>query len=272
MTAATASLARRLPRLAHLWLRGSGRRTRLALLIAAALILHILAFYLFQVQYPPSERIIPRPARVALVSASNPEARPLLTSVEDQLAAFEPVPESTAGAVPDLGDYAARFEPMFEGYQPALRPFPGGDSFREPLDPIAEAAPRFADVLPPVDAQLQARIAAAQAERPVPAPAEALADLPKALPLGDLAGRTVESKPDIPEALRAEMPSGRATFYASADRSGAIRHALFTRCDSGSLTNALIAELGKSALHLKLSAEADREGPEETWGWLEIIW
>ena len=57
------------------WRKQRGRRVRLAMFFTAALALHALLFYLFQVVYPPSRRLVRQPAGITVLSPQRPWSR-----------------------------------------------------------------------------------------------------------------------------------------------------------------------------------------------------
>jgi hypothetical protein len=253
------------------WGRRRGRRIRLGLLIAVSFAIHAFAFYLFQVDYPPSERFIPRPAKVTLIREEDALSQGVLEAVEDRLSAFEPTPSEGLENLA-ISELPARFEPAFDEYSPSLKPFPKAETSPKvamaggiSLDPRSGA-----DLsLPPLGPKLKAEMAAMgnggePAAKPPPGPV--------AIGLGRL-GVRLSSKPiRLGAELLKKLPAGSAKFYVVVSPAGRVRHCFFSRNDLGSVMEGDVA----ASLVRSVERVPFEPAPEpltgDVGGWVEVNW
>ncbi len=94
---------------------------RLAFFIAVALLIHVAAFYLLQVVYPPTEPIKVQPMRVVVLDPGFPPAAELLRELEDRAFAYGPGVDTELDQF-SLANLGVSFRPSFQGHQIELLP------------------------------------------------------------------------------------------------------------------------------------------------------
>jgi hypothetical protein len=105
------------------WSAPRRRNAAIAGLLAASLLVHAAALYVFQIVYPPTISLLPPPARVNLVTSASDEGRTLLRWIE----AEDPAIASTTRRPPDAKAYALpklQHVPSYFATEPALKEVP----------------------------------------------------------------------------------------------------------------------------------------------------
>ena len=113
-----------------------GRRFRLGIFLAAAFTLHAFLFYLFQVVYPPSRRLVRQPAGITVLSTADPAATALLNRVAERSPAFEGGIGESAALLAAKQNFVADYVATYRGYQPQLR-HPSATILPKPLPLLA---------------------------------------------------------------------------------------------------------------------------------------
>ncbi len=99
------------------------RNLPIAGFVTASVAAHAGCFYLFQVVYPPTVALLPRPARVNLISSNSEEGRTLLRWVD----AEDPALAATTRRPPDAKPYVlpkVQHVPSYFATEPALKEAP----------------------------------------------------------------------------------------------------------------------------------------------------
>jgi hypothetical protein len=172
--------------------------------LGVSVLVHALAFYIFQVVYPPTVSIAPPPAVVSLLTPSTPENQALLAWVasEDPAAVAKP-PE----ALPE-GLFDTRYQPSFAHVQTLPKPT-ARESARVSFPP-----PR--DVIDLVNGALEAPAT----------PAPAAPSRPTEMRIsGALANRKIESTRGVHLDAKSAAELQAARFLIGVSSSGEVRYA-----------------------------------------------
>jgi hypothetical protein len=102
------------------WKRPGGRRFRLGIFLCAALTLHAFLFYLFQVVYPPSRRLVHQPAGITILSTTDPASKALLNKVVEATPAFEGGIDESAAILAAKENFVADYVASYRDYRPQL--------------------------------------------------------------------------------------------------------------------------------------------------------
>ncbi len=124
------------------WERRARSHWRLALMLAASVLVHAVSFYALQVAYTPTGTQLPPPAQVVLVPLDQPENASLarwLTMNDPALTTRPAAP--TASQV--LGSLGFRYVPSYDAAQPPFKPL-------DPTENIVNAVPPRANLPGPV--------------------------------------------------------------------------------------------------------------------------
>ena len=239
------------------------QRLRLAGFIFMAVVLHAVFFYIFRVMYPASERSLPMPSRVLLLSDSDPTVRAVLAEVEDRTAAYDPSLSTTGGSI-RLADYTT-YEPSFSDHEPQLKSPPITVADRLPLPDALRGK-----VILPKAAPLRSP------ERPRQILPEGPTEPVLAL-LGGLANRHLLQPPDL-SSIFSEDTDAVATFTMGVNASGVVQYCLpdedFQADQSEALRRAQSQADQLEALRRALYQLRFRPDPAAglTWGFVTVEW
>jgi TonB family protein len=117
------------------WAPPRPRKRAIISFVIASIVLHALAFYIFQIVYPPPVTLLPAPARVSVISPMTEEGRLLLRWVE----AEDPALGSMTLRPPDAKTFQppkVAHVPSFASYEPKLRELPPYVPDLRPPDPM----------------------------------------------------------------------------------------------------------------------------------------
>ncbi len=103
------------------WEGRARSRWRLALMMAASLLVHAASFYAFQAAYTPTGTQLPPPAQVVLVPLDRPENAPLAhwLAMNDPALTTRPAAPTAAQV---LGALRFRYVPSYDAAQPPFKP------------------------------------------------------------------------------------------------------------------------------------------------------
>lgn len=118
------------------WKNPGGRRLRLGIFLAAALTLHALLFYLFQVVYPPSRRLVRQPAGITVLTSADPASVTLLNKVAQRTPAFEGGMGESAALLAVRENFVADYVATYHGYHPQIKA-PNSTILPKPLPLLA---------------------------------------------------------------------------------------------------------------------------------------
>ncbi len=232
------------------------RKTRLALWLAVALVIHLLAFYLFQVVSESEPRQAPPVREAVILSRMQEGGRGVLEGLEDQWPLLGRALPPMARDEEALAALVKGYVPTWQNHRPALKPMPG----QEGGAALPSALGSAAGLLPPWPVT--------EVERPAPVRKGAVE---RALPeLGfqtGLVGRGLVAGPVWPAVMQAEEwpEEGAGSFLLSVSAAGEV-----TSCLSLVASAGLDEEVLRGVL-LKLKF-APVEGPELQWGWVDVLW
>ena len=124
------------------WERRARSHWRLALMLAASVLVHAVSFYALQVAYTPTGTQLPPPAQVVLVPLDQPENAPLARwlTMNDPALTTRPA-EPAASQV--LGSLGFHYVPSYNAAQPPFKPL-------DPAENIVNAIPPRASLPGPV--------------------------------------------------------------------------------------------------------------------------
>lgn len=248
---------------------GVAPAVKLAGFVALSVAIHAGFFYLFRVVYPSSERVLPTPVEVLLLSEESPGVPSLLRALDDRDAAYHSsVRESVSGGL-DLGSYGAvygegeakemvelGYQPSYSRHDPMLLPWPQAPEWVE-LPALTEKG--TVPILPQKD---EPALPGTKPDSPERQGGEI-----SVLRGGGLESREIEAIPDIEASEWGESGTGRVVFMVGIGRSGRVIYRLPT--DRGGLP-----EVGEvSAFVGQIVFEAgESQGPEINWGMIEVVW
>lgn len=136
------------------WRRSRQRYRSIASFLLVSLALHAVAFYTFQIVYPPAVALLPAPGRVSVISPATPEGRLVLRWIEAEDPALAATTQRPADAKMYSPPRIAHVQ-SFTTYQPALRELPPlAPDVRapdpQPPGPVPQRRAPAAAPLPPV--------------------------------------------------------------------------------------------------------------------------
>ncbi len=191
-------------RLLYDWTGHPDHRRRLGFWILGALVLHASAYLLFRATDPPPSSLEPSKAKIHILAPDSEAARllaPRIAAADPALFAADrlatrPLPDP---AIPD-------YRPSFENAEPPLVALP---------EPVRELLPP----LPRDDGPVVVNDGRAS-PRPLPAPARDT----KVVFAGDLASRSVTSRPNAAFTARPGENLAPATYLVAVAPTGEVRH------------------------------------------------
>lgn len=143
-------------------------------------------FFVFQVVYPQTRVFNASPHQVLLLDPAQPTSRDLVNRARDEVFLFSNPGAGAAGAAATLSSGLPVFRPSFAGYEMALQDIPE--------DRQAGTFPRLFTIQ---NIPLPHTATILKAGSPTPAPAPVPKQVLKATLQGGLAGRALESQPDL---------------------------------------------------------------------------
>ena len=146
---------------------------RVPLFIFGSLLFHAFAFYLFQVSYPPAERIAPEPMKVTLLHSENPYSARFLRDLDDRMFALTPG-DSTDLPNSALSHPEVRFRPSFQDHEIPLKVMNRPDTEMASPSPLIYGGIIFPKTKAPVlqidpenfESRLQVMVGSALNDRP----------------------------------------------------------------------------------------------------------
>jgi len=225
---------------------------RVPFCVMVAVFGHAFAFYVFKVVYPPSDRIVPRSNPVSILHEDNPDARKLLSQLEDRGFSVWPGEGTEIEEWSPAREHIS-FQPSFSGYEIALRKTdpPRWQLNQRSTDPAEILVFPSPEVLPEPE------------NTPEPAVEESPGRFMIATELETELGFEVDEAA-LSDALN--TPTGRLRAYISIDEQGRIRNwAGLERSDEAT------RNIDPFTLGHALRFEP-RPGAELQWCWIEIQW
>ena len=235
------------------WEQRTRPRWRLALMLAASLLVHAASFYAFQVAYTPTGTQLPLPAQVVLVPLDQPENAPLARwlAMNDPALTTRPVAPTAAQV---LGAVRFRYVPSYDAAQPPFKPL--------------ESAERAVNTVPP-----RPSLAG-----PVPVPLPAVVPVPRVHGFGQatqvrLAGAVAlpagTAWPPVRFAVADSANGLDPTVFLIGQRADGGERLLFRQSSSG---NAATDEYARGYLaSIPLQATAPADGGV-AWGVATFYW
>ena len=117
------------------WAAPKGEKFLITVFIVGSLFLHLFAFYLFRIIYPPAIAVLPSPARLTFIEADSDEGRTLLRWIEAEDPALASAtvrpPEARLRALPKLAHVPSYVmqEPKLKEAPPLKLPLVTPDAF-----------------------------------------------------------------------------------------------------------------------------------------------